>query len=324
MGKSASLTFLRIKAIHKGMSSVDSVPRAACAPLDRTRVDARLGGCACLPSLGAIDSALRKSLSGDQSYNTSEIAEIIRRDPSLTARIMRLVNAVHYGAAKPPANIDEAVFYLGVRQIRQLAMVTQVIEDFQKMAGATRFPWPQFWKHCIATALLTREITNLFQGPENEIDYVAGLIHDVGKIVMASAFPDHFHEIYHRRAAEGADLLPLEREVLGVDHADLGAMYLRKQRLPEVYVEIVQFHHNPPLSRYHPRVTAAVQVADLLVRYCKIGESGNHAAVPADSWLESPGWKILFDSRSKAQQDHAWAILQQSLERLPAMLEGLV
>jgi hypothetical protein len=71
-------------------------------------------------------------------------------------------------------------------------------------------------------------------------------------------------------------------------------MYLRRQRLADVYVEIVQFHHAPQLARYHPRVTAAVQVSDLLVRHAKIGDSGNHAEVPVDSWLESPGWKILF------------------------------
>jgi putative nucleotidyltransferase with HDIG domain len=96
---------------------------------------------------------------------------------------------------------------------------------------------------------MTREITDLLQSQDDEIDYVAGLIHDVGKIVMASAFPDHFNEIYHNRAEMTGDLLEWEREVLGVDHAELGAMYLRKQRLPEVFVEIVQCHHVPQQAR---------------------------------------------------------------------------
>ena len=80
---------------------------------------------------------------------------------------------------------------------------------------------------------MTREIVNLRQAQDDEIDYVAGLIHDVGKIVMASAFPEHFHEIHRRLAIEGGDLLQMEREVLGVDHAELGALCtLRKKRLP--------------------------------------------------------------------------------------------
>jgi putative nucleotidyltransferase with HDIG domain len=230
---------------------------------------------------------LRELLGADQRY-TSQIAEIIRRDPSLTARLLRLVNSVYYGMAKPVKNIEEAVFYLGVRQIRQLAMVTPIIEDFQRLAEGRRFPWRQFWRHCIAVALMTREITDLMQSQDDEIDYVAGLIHDVGKIVMASAFPDHFTEIYNNRAQMTGDLLQWEKEVLGVDHAELGAMYLRKQRLPEVFVEIVQCHHIPQQARLQSGVTAAVHVADLLVRHTKIGDSGNKTEVPLRVGLNRP------------------------------------
>ena len=118
--------------------------------------------------------------------------------------------------------------------------------------------------------------------------------------------------------------MSLEREVLGVDHAELGAMYLRKQRLPEVYVEIVQFHHSPQLARYHTHVAAAVSLSDLLVRHAKIGHSGNHAEVRVDSWLESPGWKILFGQQSETEQSFLWTSLQESLQRIPAVLESLI
>jgi putative nucleotidyltransferase with HDIG domain len=305
------------------MSSEIMAPRPACERLDRIQIDARLGRCACLPSLSTIDSALRELLGADQRY-TSQIAEIIRRDPSLTARLLRLVNSVYYGMAKPVKNIEEAVFYLGVRQIRQLAMVTPIIEDFQRLAEGRKFPWRQFWRHCIAVALMTREITDLLQSQDDEIDYVAGLIHDVGKIVMASAFPDHFTEIYHNRAEMTGDLLQWEREVLGVDHAELGSMYLRKQRLPEVFVEIVQYHHVPQQTRLQGNVTAAVHVADQLVRHTKIGDSGNKSEVPFESWVDSPGWKILFGHQTDGEKSITRASLNRSLERIPAILESLV
>ena len=144
------------------MSPETLAPHTAVERLERTQIDARLGSCACLPSLSSIDSALRELLGADQRY-TSQIAEIIRRDPSLTARLLRLVNSVYYGMAKPVKNIEEAVFYLGVRQIRQLAMVTPIIEDFQRLAEGRKFPWRQFWRHCIAVVLMTREITDLLQ-----------------------------------------------------------------------------------------------------------------------------------------------------------------
>ena len=90
---------------------------------DSQRIVNRLRTCQRLPSSGSVNSALRELLGAEQRY-TSQIAEVIRRDPSLTARLLRLVNSVYYGLTNPINGIEEAVFYLGVRQIRQLAMVT--------------------------------------------------------------------------------------------------------------------------------------------------------------------------------------------------------
>jgi putative nucleotidyltransferase with HDIG domain len=304
------------------MISTETAP-VKCEPLDRAQIDNRLKGCACLPSLSSIDSALKELLGADQRY-TSQIAEIIRRDPSLTARLLRLVNSVYYGISTPVKNIEEAVFYLGVRQIRQLAMVTPVIEDLQKLTGKQNFYWPEFWRHCIGTALMTRDVIDLVREPNEEVDYVGGLIHDVGKIVMASAFPQHFREIYMGTGTEGVDLLERERAVLGMDHAQLGALYLKKQVLPEVYLDIVQFHHQPEQAREHGNIVAAVQVADLLVRHGKIGRSGNDTEVAEDSWLATTGWQILFAHQSQEERAIVRGSLKRSLERIPIILEGLV
>ena len=296
---------------------------AACEPLSSHQIENRLKGCACLPSLSSIDSALKELLGADQRY-TSQIAEIIRRDPSLTSRLLRMVNSVYYGISKPIKNIEEAVFYLGVRRIRQLAMVTPIIEYFQRLGGNHRFLLREFWQHCIGTALMTREVIDIVQTPNEEIDYVAGLIHDVGKIVIASTFPEHFTEICRRRTESGLELPELEREVLGMDHAELGAIYIKKQILPEVFVETVQFHHHPERAPHHGNIVAAVQVADLLVRFAKIGDSGNRNEIADESWVDSTGWKILFAHQTPAERAITRASLKRSLEGIPNMLEGLV
>jgi putative nucleotidyltransferase with HDIG domain len=294
-----------------------------CVPLERAQIDNRLKGCACLPSLASIDSALKELLSADQRYS-SQIAEIIRRDPSLTARLLRLVNSVYYGISTPVKNIEEAVFYLGVRQIRQLAVVTPIIEDLQKLAGNQRFDWSQFWRHCIGTALMTRDVVDIIQAPNEETDYVGGLIHDLGKIVMTSAFPEHFRQIYGPEGEGNGNLLERERAVLGVDHAELGAMYLKKQVLPEVFIDIVQYHHQPEKARENSTIVAAVQVADMLVRHAKIGSSGNATEVAEDAWMETPGWQILFGRQNADERVITRASLKRSLERIPVILEGLV
>src|ERR1700742_3683598 len=157
---------------------------APIGKLDLKEIESQLALCPSLPSLSSINKALQGLLLAEQRYS-AQISEIIRRDPSLTSRLLRLVNSVYYGLNTPVNSIEEAVFYLGVRQIRQLAMVTPVIEDFQRLTQQCNFPWREFWQHCIGTAIMTREVTTNVPGPSEDTDYVAGLVHDIGKIVMA-------------------------------------------------------------------------------------------------------------------------------------------
>src|SRR5687768_10728059 len=163
---------------------------AVVRPCDHATILEKVKNCPRLPSLRSIETALRELLHADNRY-TTQISEVIRRDPSLTARLLRLVNSVYYGLNTPVNSIEEAVFYLGIRQIRQLAVVTPVIEDFQKLAGNTTFQWRHFWQHCIAVAILTPEITSSIMRFEDESEYGVGLVHDVGRIYISSAFQNN-------------------------------------------------------------------------------------------------------------------------------------
>jgi HD-like signal output (HDOD) protein len=292
-------------------------------PFGLTEIQSRLSRCPSLPSLSSINKTMLGLVLTEHRY-TAQIGEIIRRDPSLTSRLLRLVNSVYYGLATPVSSIEEAVFYLGIRQIRQLTLVTPVIEDFQKLAGNCAFPWREFWQHCIGTAILTHELMDVSQSAPDDSDYIAGLVHDLGKIVMAWAFPDHFTEI-HRLAIPGArDLIEIENEILGIDHAELGALYLEQHRLSEALIQTVRFHHRPEKAQSHQQVVAAVQIADLLVRSEKMGCSGNYVAVAGEQCFTASGWKVLFPSAQETEQAIARASLARTLEHMPQMLEGLV
>jgi putative nucleotidyltransferase with HDIG domain len=276
-----------------------------------------------LPSLGSINKALQDLLQMESRF-TTQIAEIIRRDPSLTARLLRLVNSVYYGLTTPVSSIEEAVFYLGVREIRQLVVVTPLIEDFQRLSKQCDFPWREFWQHCIGTALLTREIIGAVQVPGEESEYVAGLVHDIGKLVMAWAFPDHFSEIHRQAIETKRDLIEIENEILGMDHAELGALYLERHRLPEMMVKTARFHHQPEKADAHQRVVASAQIADLLLRSEKIGCSGNYAEVTREQCMQASGWKILLTNTQEMERTIMQASLSHKLEMIPRMLEGLV
>ena len=291
--------------------------------LSRKEINLRLVTCPYLPSLGSINKALQGLLMAEQRYS-AQISEIVRRDPSLTARLLRLVNSVYYGLTTPVNSIEEAVFYLGVRQIRQLTMVTPIIEDFQRLTRQCAFPWREFWQHCIGTAILAREVVSSVQTPPDESDYVGGLIHDVGKIVMAWTFPEHFTEI-NRLAQQGqTDLLVLENEILGMDHCELGALYLERHRLPDLMIQSARFHHTPEKAEAHQAIIASVQIADLLMRNAQIGCSGNFVPVTREQCMSASGWTVLFPNHAEAEHAIARASLHRSLERLPNILEGLV
>src|ERR1017187_9430458 len=291
--------------------------------LGKSEIQTQLARCPSLPSLGSINKALQGLLLTEQRY-TAQIAEIIRRDPSLTSRLLRLVNSVYFGLTTPVNSIEEAVFYLGVRQIRQLAMVTPVIEDFQRLTRQCSFPWSEFWQHCIGTAILTREVTANVPGPAEDSDYVAGLIHDIGKIVMAWAFPDHFAEIHRQALAGERAISEIEDEVLGLNHSELGALYLEKHRLPELMIFSARYHHCPEKSPQFRHTIAAVQLADLLLRSSKIGCSGDYVEVTREAGYSAPVWNVLLARTPEAEQAIVKASLSRTLEQIPTMLEGMV
>jgi putative nucleotidyltransferase with HDIG domain len=302
---------------------MDILTKPALLPrLDCGQIDRRLAACPRLPSLGSINDVLRELLDAEQCY-TSQVADVIRRDPSMTTRLLRLVNSVYYGLSTPVSSIEEAVFYLGVRQIRRLAVVTPVIEDLQKLAGRSGFPWREFWRHCIATAIMTRETLGEVQSGSDEGDYVAGLLHDVGKIIMAAAFPEYFEQIQARLREEKTNLLRMETEMLGIDHCELGVLYLSAHKLPAATIQAVRFHHQPGSATTDLRLVAAVQVADLFVRHAGIGNSGNPEEVTADAWVTAEGWNHLFP-QAPEERTIARANMERSLERLSTILEGLV
>jgi HD-like signal output (HDOD) protein len=288
----------------------------------------RLDACPKLASLQTINRALRELINSEQSLN-SQIAEIIRRDPSLSARLLRMVNSVYFGNSTRISNIEEAVFFLGLRQIRELSTATPVIEEMQTLhpgaASGLPLPWTELWRHSIGTAALTREIlfsTNI--AVDDDTDYLAGLLHNVGKVVMAYAFPEELQLIMATPLADPAAVCALERELIGWDHARIGAYYLGRHQLSDEITFAVLYHNEPDRAPRHRQFAAAVQVADQLVRH--VGISGGFEIIQpiaVDSWLKLDGWKILYGADG-SETALARAHLANALQRLPTMLQGLV
>jgi HD-like signal output (HDOD) protein len=284
----------------------------------------RIEGCPKLASLQSINQALSDLVRSDSSLN-SQIAEIIRRDPSLSARILRMVNSVYFGLSARLNNIEEAVFFLGLRQIRELSMATPVIEEMEKLKLNAALPWKALWSHSIGTAILTREI--LASTPlriDDDTDYLVGLLHNIGKVVMASVFPNELETIMAMPSATALDVCRNEREVIGWDHARIGAHYIERHGLSDEIVVAVRHHAAPDHAPRHRLFAAALQVADSVVRHT--GITGGFEQLPpvaADEWTNLEGWRILYGAEGPESM-LARASITNSLRHLPQVMQGLL
>ncbi|HEY4246640.1 MAG TPA: HDOD domain-containing protein [Lacunisphaera sp.] len=298
------------------------------APYRDDEIKRRLEACPKLASLQTINRALRELMNSEQSLN-SQIAEVIRRDPSLCARLLRMVNSVYFGNSNRISNIEEAVFFLGLRQIRELSTATPVIEEMQTLhptkAGQTPLPWTELWRHSIGTAAMTREIL-ISTGitVDDDTDYLAGLLHNVGKVVIAYAFPDELRQIMAASLRDPGEVCQKERELIGWDHAKIGAYYLGRHQLSDEITFAVLYHNEPNVAPRHGMFAAAVQVADYVVRHAGItGGFETIKPIAADAWVSLDGWKILYGADSNATSI-ARAHVANALQRLPSMLKGLL
>jgi HD-like signal output (HDOD) protein len=300
------------------------VPDAATRYSDKD-IMRRIDACPKLASLQSINRALAGLVRSEQSI-TGQIAEIIRRDPSLTARLLRMVNSVYFGLSAKVNNIEEAVFYLGLRQIRELSMATPVIEDLEKInRSSLRLPWRDLWKHSIGSAIMTREIlatTNLHI--DDDTDYIVGLLHNVGKVILASTFPEEFGQVVEGSYADTEAVCECERRLIGWDHARTGAYYLTRHQIAPEIVDAVLYHNDPASASENAYLAAAVQIADQVVR--SAGITGGFEQAPAlstEAWTQLPGWRVLY-SDNEREGRLALAALSNRMQRLPAMLSGLI
>lgn len=277
-----------------------------------------------LPSLKSINLALQDLLSSENS-DVAEIGDVIQRDPSMTARILRLVNSVSFGINYRVQTVQEAVIFLGVRHVRQVALLTPVIDEFQNLPLDSQFSWRNFWKHCIGVGLISQEVLMDVDSDLADHGYIAGLIHDLGKIAMAFIFPEHFHQIYIQSRLDSPEkLLQLEKSIIGVSHDQLGGVYAELQNLEQPFVQAIRFHHFPALVEENPHITAAVQLADGIVHSLGLGASGLQWESGMSQCLCLPAWKILFPNLNKEQKEAHFHKLIQNAGHFHEIVDNLV
>jgi HD-like signal output (HDOD) protein len=195
----------------------------------------------------------------DPAAGVGALADVIERDPAMSIKVLQLVNSAFFGLAQPVASSRRAVAYLGVELLRGLALSAHVFASLAA-APAMGFSIDDHQREALSAAQLARRF--LADPVRAELAFTAALVHDVGKLIVAVAMPEAHAAIAATARRDGRTTLGVERELLGVSHAEIGGYLLGVWGLPFAIVEAVAFHHRPDQVSEAPMdVLAAVHVA---------------------------------------------------------------
>jgi putative nucleotidyltransferase with HDIG domain len=223
---------------------------------------AKLGA---LPSLPLLFREVSKELQSPEA-SISKAGEIISRDPSMAAKILQLANSAYFGRRRNLSKVTEAVSYLGIDRVAQLLLAISAFAEFRP-AETSSFSIDGLWTHSNSTAMRAKEIAEKQHAPcqTKEDAFTAGLLHDIGKLVLASRLPVEYSKTVQRAESNRMPLWLAEREDFSASHAEVGGYLLGIWGLPNEIVDAAAFHHNPPASVSQDfSVLTAVHAADTI------------------------------------------------------------
>jgi putative nucleotidyltransferase with HDIG domain len=230
------------------------------------------------------------SLTDDPNSSVNELNEVICRDQSLTAKVLRLSNSAYYGYSRRIATVVDAIGILGFNAIRNLVLAAHTYSILKKEVKGYRIAQGDIWRHSMACAMAARSIAKRVGFPSSDQAFIAGLLHDMGKVILSVYVAEAYDEIIRRVQEEQQPFSVVEAEVLGFTHASVGARVADKWRLPADHVEAIACHHTPLDAREAPELAAIVHIADAVCLTMGIGLGGDGLYYPfADKALALVG-----------------------------------
>ena len=223
----------------------------------------------------------------DPECSFVEIGEIISGDPSLSARLLRIVNSSFFGFPSKIETIAHAVTIVGTAQLHDLALATTVVNQF-KGISKDLLNMEKFWLHSVATGLAARIIAVYRREPNADRFYLMGMLHDLGRLILFLNVPDQMEKVMSQYARAGL-LHDAENKVMGADHAGVAGMLMEAWKLPEMLQEAVTYHHMPSQSPHYPTAASIVHVADIIANAMELGTCGDYYVPP----LNAKAWEIL-------------------------------
>ena len=207
------------------------------------------------------------SLMENEATSAMDIADVIASDPVITSKLLKVANSAYYGFQQEISSLKKCIPLLGFNMVKSLALSIGVMKSFptgKKVAGFSR---EQLWIHSVAVGTLMQEMGKRYRkNKDNEYLFILGLLHDIGKIVLDQFFHELFEQILEKSLhMNRIDLYAAERQIIGIDHGEVGAILLRRWKFPEKIASTIDVHHKNEVPKEANSYDVAIlRVADNL------------------------------------------------------------
>ena len=232
-----------------------------------------------LPTLPTIVAKIIE-LVEDPNTSASTLGKLISSDQVFTAKILKLANSAFYGFPRKISTVTLAIVVLGFETLKNLGLSVSVIERFSKISANGYFDMTLFWEHSIGCGVASKMLARDFSYRISGEVFVAGLLHDIGKLVINQYLKSEFEEVVGLVKEEDILFIEAEERVMkGITHADVGGWLADRWNLPPQLVDAITYHHHPERCVRHPKVASIVHFADALCRKAGIGSSGDKGII---------------------------------------------
>ncbi|MBI2265404.1 MAG: HDOD domain-containing protein [Armatimonadetes bacterium] len=216
----------------------------------------------------------------DTKSSASDIAELISKDEALSARILKIANSPYFGFPNPICSITHAVAILGFNLLRSVVLGVSALSLLSQEGKKDLLDRQQFWLHSIGTAIGSSLIARETKVPRTEEAFIIGLLHDMGKLILAQLAPMELSLVLERTRKENISIFEAEMKVLGTHHGEIGELAARKWRFPAIVQNAIKLHHRDPFSRGREDLSPYVYAANNLCKQGRIGWAGDYVVSP--------------------------------------------
>ncbi len=251
-------------------------------PMDKEAFLRKLNGISDLPTLPVVALKVNNMLK-DYDVPIKLLSETIEKDQAMVSKILKLVNSAFYGLQSKINTISHAVTVLGFNTIRNAIVSVAVINAFSGKDIFEQFDITDFWKHSVATAVTGRHLAEKTRFAPPDQAFVAGILHDVGKVVLAQYFKELFAEVWTAMRQQGLSFCEAEKISLPTGHAQVGGGLAKKWQLPASLIEPIMYHHTGNNSAINPKLLMVIHASD-----CIANNYNNGLQHSLDRWGINP------------------------------------